>query len=67
MKVLVNAFPLLAPKSGVGYYTYHLLHALQRRDVAQDDFVYFYGRRFSRTIAARPPALLPPTPQRQPI
>ncbi len=57
MKILLDAFPLLAPKSGVGYYTYHLLHALQRRYATQDEFVYFYGRRFTRTIAESPPVL----------
>ncbi|NLF39802.1 glycosyltransferase family 4 protein [bacterium] len=57
MKILLNAFPLLAPKSGVGYYTYHLLHALRRLYAERDSFVYFYGRRFSTAIAERPPAL----------
>ncbi len=57
MKVLIDAFPLNAPKSGVGYYTYHLLHALRRAYAGEDDFLYFYGRRFSRRIAERPPAL----------
>jgi glycosyltransferase involved in cell wall biosynthesis len=57
VKVLLDAFPLLAPKSGVGYYTYHLLHALQRQYGAQDEYVYFYGRRFSRQILERAPAV----------
>jgi len=56
VKVLVDAFPLLAPKSGVGYYAFHLLSALRRRFGVSDDVVYFYGRRFSRLIADRPPA-----------
>ncbi len=55
MKILLDAFPLLAPKSGVGYYTWHLLQALQQHYGAVDDVVYFYGRRFSRQLAARPP------------
>jgi alpha-1,3-rhamnosyl/mannosyltransferase len=57
VKILINAFPLLAPKSGVGYYTWHLLRALAARYQPQDDFVYFYGRRFARVIAPRPPQL----------
>jgi len=57
MKILINAFPLLAPKSGVGYYAYHVLRALQQYCTQPDQFVYFYGRRFSHAIAARPPAL----------
>jgi alpha-1,3-rhamnosyl/mannosyltransferase len=57
VKILINAFPLLAPKSGVGYYTYHLAHALQRRYGAQDEYVYFYGRRFRRDILERAPAI----------
>ena len=56
MKILINAFPLLAPKSGVGYYAYHLLHALRRLYGVADQYMYFYGRRFSREIAERPPA-----------
>jgi len=57
VKILIDAFPLLAPKSGVGYYTWHLLTALKNLYASQDDFIYFYGRRFSRDIADRPPAL----------
>jgi alpha-1,3-rhamnosyl/mannosyltransferase len=57
VKILIDAFPLLAPKSGVGYYTWHLLNALAKLYASQDDFIYFYGRRFSRSIAERPPAL----------
>lgn len=56
MRVLINAFPLLAPKSGVGYYAYHLTRALAAEYGSVDDYVYFYGRRFSREIVARPPA-----------
>lgn len=57
MRVLINAFPLLAPKSGVGYYAWHLVRALARRYAGQDEYVYFYGRRFSRELVPRPPAL----------
>ena len=53
MKILLDAFPLNAPKSGVGYYTYHLLNALGKK-YQEDDFIYFYGRRFSDVIIERP-------------
>ncbi|MBR6462916.1 glycosyltransferase family 4 protein, partial [bacterium] len=49
MRVLFDAFPLLAPKSGVGYYTLNLLKAMSR-EYPEDEHVYFYGRRFSREI-----------------
>ena len=53
MKILIDAFPLTAAKSGVGYYTYHLLKALQEQFAANNDFTYFYGRKFSKKIAER--------------
>ena len=56
VKILIDAFPLLAPKSGVGYYTWYLLNALHDLYSRQDDVIYFYGRRFSRSLAQRPPA-----------
>lgn len=49
MRVLFDAFPLLAPKSGVGYYTLNLLKAMSR-EYPGDEHVYFYGRRFSGEI-----------------
>ena len=54
MKILLDAFPLNAPKSGVGYYTYHLLKALSKVYKNEDEFIYFYGRRFSKNIIERP-------------
>ncbi|MCX7848115.1 MAG: glycosyltransferase family 4 protein [bacterium] len=57
MRVVMNAFPLLAPKSGVGYYAYHLARALAKGYGAEDEYIYFYGRRFSREIIARAPEL----------
>jgi len=57
MRILINAFPLLAPKSGVGYYAYHLVRALAQRYGSEDEYIYFYGRRFSRDIVPRPPVL----------
>ena len=54
MKILLDAFPLNAPKSGVGYYTYHLLKALSKIYQNEDEFIYFYGRRFSKNIIDRP-------------
>ena len=57
MKILLDAFPLNAPKSGVGYYTYHLLNALAKLYSSQDEFIYFYGRRFSNEIIKRPAAV----------
>lgn len=54
IRLLLDAFPLLAPKSGVGYYTWHLLHALTESYTDQFDYIYFYGRRFSRHIIPRP-------------
>ena len=55
MRVLFDAFPLLAPKSGVGYYTLNLLKAMSR-DYPLDEHVYFYGRRFSREILEEAPS-----------
>lgn len=55
MRVLFDAFPLLAPKSGVGYYTLNLLKAMSR-DYPLDEHVYFYGRRFSKEILDNAPA-----------
>ncbi|MBO7543277.1 glycosyltransferase family 4 protein [bacterium] len=55
MRVLFDAFPLLAPKSGVGYYTLNLLKAMSR-EYPEDDHVYFYGRRFSREILEAAPS-----------
>jgi len=54
VKILLDAFPLNAPKSGVGYYTYHLLKALSQVYKSEDEFIYFYGRRFSKEIIDRP-------------
>jgi len=54
VKILLDAFPLNAPKSGVGYYTYHLLKALSNIYQNEDEFIYFYGRRFSKNIIERP-------------
>lgn len=54
IKLLIDAFPLLAPKSGVGYYSWHLLNALQKHHSHEYDFTYFYGRRFSKNILPRP-------------
>ncbi len=54
VKILLDAFPLNAPKSGVGYYTYHLLKALSNLYKSEDEFIYFYGRRFSNEIIERP-------------
>ena len=53
MKILIDAFPLTAPKSGVGYYTYHLLKSLQDLYSKNNDFTYFYGRKFSKKIAEK--------------
>ncbi len=53
MKILIDAFPLTAPKSGVGYYTYHLLKNLQALYSKNNDFTYFYGRKFSKKIAEK--------------
>ena len=55
MRVLFDAFPLLAPKSGVGYYTLNLLKAMAK-EYPEDDHVYFYGRRFSREILETAPS-----------
>lgn len=57
MKILIDAFPLLAPKSGVGYYTWFLLNALEEIYKSEHAFSYFYGRRFSKEIVARPPTV----------
>jgi len=57
MKILIDAFPLTAPKSGVGYYTYHLLRTLHNLYSCSNDFVYFYGRKFSKKIAERQTAV----------
>ena len=54
MKILLDAFSLTAPKSGIGYYTYYLLHAL-KKEYPEHDYIYFYGRRFSNEILEHPP------------
>lgn len=55
MRVLLDAFPLLAPKSGVGYYALNLIKALAG-EFSEDEFIYFYGRRFSREILEAAPS-----------
>lgn len=55
MRVLLDAFPLLAPKSGVGYYALNLVKALAQ-EFSEDEYVYFYGRRFSREILEAAPS-----------
>ena len=55
MRVLIDAFPLLAPRSGVGNYTWFLAKAL-RKEFPEDSFVYFYGRRFSKEILEAAPS-----------
>ncbi|MBR5901016.1 glycosyltransferase family 4 protein [bacterium] len=55
MRVLLDAFPLLAPKSGVGYYALNLVKALAG-EFPEDEYVYFYGRRFSTEILETAPS-----------
>jgi glycosyltransferase involved in cell wall biosynthesis len=42
MKIVIDAIPLLSPLTGVGNYTFHLIHEFQRLE-PDFDYTFYYG------------------------
>jgi hypothetical protein len=42
MKIVIDAIPLLSPLTGVGNYTFHLIHEFQRLE-PEFDYTFYYG------------------------
>jgi alpha-1,3-rhamnosyl/mannosyltransferase len=53
VKIVINATPLLARRSGIGRYVYHLASNLTRLDSA-NEYTFFYGYSFGRSLRSQP-------------
>ncbi len=53
MKIVINATPLLARRSGIGRYVYQLASNLLRLDSA-NEYTFFYGYSFGRYLRTQP-------------
>ena len=49
MRIVVNAFALTRPRTGIGIYTQQLMEQLLRLDTS-NEYLFYYGKRFSREL-----------------
>jgi glycosyltransferase involved in cell wall biosynthesis len=58
VRIVINATPLLARRSGIGRYIYHLASSLLRLDPG-NEYTFFYGYSFGRELRSQPdPAVM---------